>query len=209
MANLFSTALSSLFTRPPIQKTLGDFEPDTLVYEPTEHQWEKKLKNRITNGSVSPLAVMDRMLKVFIWRYLNRAVFTKTKIMIYIFYGRLMSSTRRELFINTSIYLNIRFSRRWRMWQWSPMNVILFTMMRRCSTTDSSQSRASTPSWTWHQKQCTTTSPGHPTSPDSTCWSWAINSASCLPNASAICSTIMTSCKYGHMFRILRLINII
>jgi len=63
MANLFSTPLSSLITRPPIQTTLGDFEPDTLVYEPTEHQWEKKLKNRITNGSVSPLAVMDRMLK--------------------------------------------------------------------------------------------------------------------------------------------------
>lgn len=45
------------------KETLGDFEPDSLVYEPTEHQWEKKLKNRITNGSVSPLAVMDRMLK--------------------------------------------------------------------------------------------------------------------------------------------------
>merc|ERR1712235_200335 len=45
------------------KSTLKDFEPDSLVYEPTEHQWEKKLKNRITNGSVSPLAVMDRMLK--------------------------------------------------------------------------------------------------------------------------------------------------
>ena len=46
------------------KSTLGDFEPDSLNYDATEHQWEKKLKNRISNGSVSPLSVMDRMLKV-------------------------------------------------------------------------------------------------------------------------------------------------
>jgi len=45
------------------KSTLGDFEPDSLNYDATEHQWEKKLKNRISNGSVSPLSVMDRMLK--------------------------------------------------------------------------------------------------------------------------------------------------
>ena len=69
------------------KETLGDFEPYTLVYESTDHQWEKKLKNRISNGSVSPLAVMDRMLKVC-------ALFTKPRIIINIFDG----STRRELF---------------------------------------------------------------------------------------------------------------
>lgn len=46
------------------KSTLGDFEPDSLNYDATDHQWEKKLKNRISNGSVSPLSVMDRMLKV-------------------------------------------------------------------------------------------------------------------------------------------------
>ena len=44
------------------KKTLGDYEPASLVYDATEHQWEKKLKNRITNGAVSPLAQYDRML---------------------------------------------------------------------------------------------------------------------------------------------------
>ena len=73
--------------KPLTQETLGDFEPYTLVYESTDHQWEKKLKNRISNGSVSPLAVMDRMLKVF-------TLFTEQNIIINTFDG----STRRELF---------------------------------------------------------------------------------------------------------------
>ena len=42
------------------KKTLKDFEPESMIYEESEFQWEKKLKNRITNGSISPLVVMDR-----------------------------------------------------------------------------------------------------------------------------------------------------
>ena len=44
------------------KETLGDYEVPSLAIVPTEHQWEKKLKNRITNGAVSPLAQYDRML---------------------------------------------------------------------------------------------------------------------------------------------------
>ena len=42
------------------KKTLTGYEAESMIYEDTEHQWEKKLKNRITNGSLSPLVVMDR-----------------------------------------------------------------------------------------------------------------------------------------------------
>ena len=45
------------------KETLGDYVPESLIYEETEHMWEKKLKNRITNGSVSPLGQYDRMLQ--------------------------------------------------------------------------------------------------------------------------------------------------
>jgi len=45
------------------EKTLGDYVPESLIYEETEHMWEKKLKNRITNGSVSPLSQYDRVLQ--------------------------------------------------------------------------------------------------------------------------------------------------
>merc|ERR1719223_371183 len=53
------------------EETLGDYVPESLIYEETEHMWEKKLKNRITNGSVSPIAQYDRILQSIPNWYIN------------------------------------------------------------------------------------------------------------------------------------------
>jgi len=53
------------------EETLGDYVPESLIYEETEHMWEKKLKNRITNGSVSPISQYDRILQSIPNWYIN------------------------------------------------------------------------------------------------------------------------------------------
>ena len=50
------------------KETLGNYKPEKLSTL-DEHLWDKKLKNRITNGSVSPLTVMDRK-----WFFLKKKI---------------------------------------------------------------------------------------------------------------------------------------